>query len=137
MMRSESDQHALEVLHFLAQTGSQVNQLQNILRQNAGLKGIASFVECRNYGSDVYLCICLEADVSTKRTLTWWMTVRPVAEGWLIEASVLWNGREAVVELPPLMSPDFRAVEKQVPIVLRRILEAGTQALIDAVAHQP
>lgn len=135
-MRPELDQYALEVLQFLAQTGAQVNQLQNVLRQTAGLSGIASFVESRNYGKDVYLCICLEADVSDERTLTWWMDIRSVVNGWLIEASVLWNGREAVIELPPQVVPDFRAVEKQVPLILGKILEAGTQALVSAVAER-
>ncbi|HZY45074.1 MAG TPA: hypothetical protein VFF70_10030 [Anaerolineae bacterium] len=135
-MRPELDQYALEVLQFLAQTGAQVNQLQNVLRQTTGLSGIASFVESRNYGKDVYLCICLEADVSGERTLTWWMDIRSVVNGWLIEASVLWNGREAVIELPPQVVPDFRAVEKQVPLILGKILEAGTQALVSTVAER-
>lgn len=134
-MRSESDRFALEVLQFLAETGAQINQLQTVLRQTAGLSGIASFVECRNYGQDVYLCICLEADASTGRTMTWWMDFRPIVNGWLIEASVLWDGREAVIEMPPQVMLDFRAVEKQVPVILRKILDAGTQVLVDTVAE--
>src|SRR5450756_3161479 len=135
-MHPELDQLAIEVLNFLAQTGAQVNQLQTALRQTAGLSSIASFVECRSYGNDVYLCICLEADASNQRTMTWWMDIRPIVDGWLIEASVLWDGREAIIELPPQVMPDFRTVEKQVPVILKKILEAGTQALVSAAAER-
>ena len=129
MIRSEVDQLAIEILRFLAQTGVQINQQQIILRQMPGLSGIASFVESRNYGKDVYLCICLEADTADRRTLTWWMDIRPRDSDWLINASVLWNGRTTVVELPPKSVPDFRSVEKQVPLILSKILVVGTRAI--------
>ena len=135
-MQSEVDQLAIEILRFLAQTGTQVSQLQNILRQMPALSGIASFVESRNYGKDVYLCICLEADTADQRTLTWWMDIRPVDNGWLINASVLLNGRTAVVELTPKSVPDFRSVEEQVPLILSKILEAGTQAIFKPSANR-
>ena len=136
MIRSEVDQLAIEILRFLAQTGVQINQQQIILRQMPGLSSIASFVESRNYGKDVYLCICLEADTADRRTLTWWMDIRPRDNDWLINASVLWNGRTTVVELPPKSVPDFRSVEKQVPLILSKILVVGTRAITSQSADR-
>jgi len=133
-MHSPDDQAALNALAFLARTGSQIDAFRNQLKQAADLP-VASFVECRYYGSDLYVCVCLEADVAEGKTLTWWLDITPKDTGWRVEASVLWNGRDVVAQVPGQLLPDFQAVQQAVPVMLKQLLDAGGHAL--ARARQP
>lgn len=132
-MRSPDDQSVLEALQFLAQTGSQLEAFRNQLKEAAQLSAM-SYVESRYYGSDVFLCVCLECEVTEGKTLTWWMDIVPQDAGWHIEASVLWNGREVVAQVPGQSVPDFRAVQQVVPVMLKQLLDAGGHALVKARA---
>jgi hypothetical protein len=134
-MRSREDQIALDALRFLAKIGSQLDAFRAQLQQALDVTAI-SFVECRHYGTEVYLCVCLETDVDLDKTLTWWMDIRPGPDGWLIEASVLWNGRDIIARLPGLAAPDFSAVKREVPAMLKQLLDAGGYALAKAQPAQ-
>lgn len=125
------DQVTLDALTFLASTGSQLEAFRMQLKQAANLHA-SSFVECRYYGSEVYVCICLEVDVADNRTLTWWMDIAPKPDGWLIEASILWNGRDLAVQLPAQTMRDFQAVQQEVPRLLRHLFDAGGAVLTQA-----
>jgi hypothetical protein len=127
-MPSPEDQITLDTLTFLASIGSQLESFRMQLKQAANLRA-SSFVECRYYGSEVYVCICLEVDATDDRTLTWWMDIVPKPDGWLIEASVLWNGRDLVVQLPVQTVCDFQTVQQEVPRLLRHLFDAGGAAL--------
>ncbi len=130
-MTSHDDQIIFNTLAFLAQTGGQLDAFRMQLKQAANLQA-TSFVECRTYGSDIYVCVCLEADVSDDRTLTWWLDIVPKPDGWLIEASVLWDGRDLVAQIPPQTVRDFQIVQQEVPRMLRNLLDAGGAALAQA-----
>ena len=130
-MTSHDDQIIFNTLAFLAQTGGQLDAFRMQLKQAANLQA-TSFVECRTYGSDIYVCVCLEADVSEERTLTWWLDIVPKPDGWLIEASVLWDGRDLVAQIPPQTVPSFQIVQQEVPRMLRHLLDAGGAALAQA-----
>ncbi len=130
-MTSHDDQIIFSTLAFLAQTGGQLDAFRMQLKQAANLQA-TSFVECRTYGSDIYVCVCLEADVSEERTLTWWLDIVPKPDGWLIEASVLWDGRDLVAQIPPQTVRDFQTVQQEVPRMLRHLLDAGGAALAQA-----
>ncbi len=125
------DQIAFDTLSFLAQISGQLDAFRMQLKQTASLQA-TSFVECRTYGSELYLCVCLESDVTDDRTLTWWLDIVPKSDGWLIEASVLWNGRDLVAQIPPQTVRDFRTVQHEVPRMLRDLLDAGGAALVRA-----
>jgi len=127
-MTTRDDQIALKTLAFLAETSGQLDAFRNRLKQRTQLH-TASFVECRHYGDDVYICICLEAVPRESQTLTWWMDIALRDEGWLIEASVLWNGRTPVVQAPPQHVIDFQAVRDEVPDILEQLLQAGAAVL--------
>jgi hypothetical protein len=127
-MTSHEDQITFDALSFLAKIGGQLDAFRTQLKQAANLQS-TSFVECRYYGSEVYVCVCLEADVADDKTLTWWLDVVPKPDGWLIEASVLWNGRDMVAQIPAQVVPDFRTVQQEVPRMLRHLLDAGGAAL--------
>ena len=127
-MTSHEDQITFDALSFLAKIGGQLDAFRTQLKQAANLHA-TSFVECRTYGSEVYVCVCLEADVADDKTLTWWLDIVPKPEGWLIEASVLWNGRELVAQIPAQVVHDFQAVQHEVPRLLRHLLDAGGAAL--------
>lgn len=135
-MSEHADQIAVNVLSFLAATGGQLDAFRAQLKQAAGLSA-TSFVECRYYGSEVYVCVCLEAEVAQDKVLTWWLDIAPKPDGWLIEASVLWNGRELVAQIPSQTVPNFHAVQQEVPRVLRHLLDAGGAALTQARAKTP
>jgi hypothetical protein len=130
-MTSHEDQITFDALAFLAKIGGQLDAFRTQLKQAANLQA-TSFVECRYYGSDLYVCVCLEADVADDKTLTWWLDIVPKPEGWLIEASVLWNGRDLVAQIPAQVVHDFQAVQQEVPRVLRHLLDAGGAALAQA-----
>jgi hypothetical protein len=130
-MLLHEDQITLDTLTFLARTGSQLEAFRTRLKQAANLHA-SSFVECRYYGSEVYVCICLEAAVTDDRTLTWWMDIKLKPDGWLIEASVLWNGRDLVAQLPAQTVRDFQAVQQEVPHLLQHLFDAGGAALAQA-----
>lgn len=134
IMHSPDDQAVLSALRFLARTGSQIDAFRQQLKQAAGLP-VVSFVECRYYGSDLYVCVCLETDVAEGKTLTWWLDITPKDAGWRVEASVLWNGRDVVAQVPGQLLPDFQAVQQAVPEMLKQLLDAGGHAL--ARARQP
>jgi hypothetical protein len=127
------DQVTLDTLTFLASIGSQLEAFRMQLKQAANLHA-SSFVECRYYGSEVYVCICLEVDVADGRTLTWWMDIVPKPNGWLIEASVLWDGRVLAVQLPAQTVHDFQAVQQEVPSLLQHLFDAGGAVLAQARA---
>jgi hypothetical protein len=130
-MKTHDDQAVLEALQFLAHTGAQIDTFRSQLMQAADL-AVSSFVECRMYGTDLYICVCLETDIDIDKTLTWWLDIRPVDEHWLIEASVLWAGREVVAQVPSIMAPDFRTVQRETPRMLKQLLDAGGHALVRA-----
>lgn len=68
-MSAHDDQIAVNVLSFLAATGGQLDTFRTQLKQSADLSA-TSFVECRYYGSEVYVCVCLEAEVAQDKVLT-------------------------------------------------------------------
>jgi hypothetical protein len=133
-MTIHDDRNALAILTFLARLGSQLDAFRNRLKQQAQLR-VASFVESRYYGNDVYLCVCLEAAPREDRTLTWWMDITPREGMWLIEASVLWNGRTSVVQTGPQRVYDFQTVQAEVPEILEQLLQAGA-AVLDKITAQ-
>jgi hypothetical protein len=130
-MRSPDDQIVFTAFDFLAQINTQIDGFRQQLRQAADLM-VASFVECRYYGDDLYVCVCLETDVDLGKTLTWWLDIRPQTDGWRLEASVLWNGRDVVIQFPSQFVRDFPAVQQAVPPLLGQLFEAGGRALIQA-----
>jgi hypothetical protein len=132
-MTTLEDQPILDTLAFLANIGGQLDAFRTQLKQSAQLQA-TSFVECRNYGSEVYVCVCLEVDAADDKTLTWWLDVVPKPDGWLIEASVLWNGRDLVAQIPAQTVRDFRTVQHEVPRILRHLLDAGGATLTQARA---
>ncbi len=134
-MTIHDDRNALATLAFLAQLGSQLDTFRNRLKQQTQLHA-ASFVESRYYGSDVYLCVCLEAAPREDRTLTWWMDITPREGMWLIGACVLWNGRTPVVQVRPQRVLDFRAVQAEVPGILEQLLQAGVAVLDKIIAQE-
>ncbi len=127
-MISHDDQITFDALAFLAKVGGQLDTFRTQLKQATDLHA-TSFVECRYYGADLYVCVCLETDVSDDRTLTWWLDIVSKPEGWLIEASVLWNGRDLVAQIPAQTVPDFMTVQREVPRMLRHLLDAGGAVL--------
>jgi hypothetical protein len=127
-MTKPDDRIALSAFAFLAQMSGQLDAFRTRLKQSAQLHA-SSFVECRYYGDDVYICICLEAAPQENKTLTWWMDITPREGMWLIEASVLWNGRTTVVQAGPQRVYDFPAVRAEVPDILEQLLQAGAAVL--------
>jgi hypothetical protein len=134
-MTTHDDRIALTVLSFLAHTSGQLDAFRTRLKQRTQLH-TSSFVECRYYGNEVYICICLEVAPQENQTLTWWLDITPRVKGWLIEASVLWNGRDPVAQIPPQHVPDFRAVRDEVPEILEQLLLAGAAVLDKALARK-
>jgi hypothetical protein len=130
-MATPEDHTALTTLAFLARTSAQLDAFRNQLKQARQLHA-SSFVECRYYGDDLYICICLEAEPHENQTLTWWLDITPRDQQWLIEASALWNGRDPVVQFPAQAVPDFQAVQASVPGILEQLLQAGV-AVLDKV----
>ncbi len=130
-MVTHEDHIVLTTLAFLARTSGQLDAFRNRLKQTRQLRS-SSFVECRYYGDEVYICICLEAALQENQTLTWWMDITPRDQQWLIEASALWNGRDSVAQLPAQVVPDFQAVQAGVPNILDQLLQAG-EAVLDKV----
>ena len=127
-MMTHEDQIALNTLAFLAKTGGQLDAFRAQLKHTYQLHA-ASFVECRYYGDVLYICLCLESALPEDQTLTWWLDITPRDHQWLIEASALWNGRDAVVQLPARVVPGFRDVEDVVPEILEHLLQAGVAVL--------
>jgi hypothetical protein len=134
-MLTHDDQIARATLSFLARTSNQLDAFCNQLKQHMQLH-TAAFVECRYYGEDVYLCICLEAVPQEDKTLTWWMDITPREGMWLVEASVLWNGRTPAVQTGPQRVLDFQAVRTEVPNILEQLLQAGAAVLDKVIAQQ-
>jgi hypothetical protein len=134
-MTTPNDRIVLTTLAFLANTSGQLDAFRAKLKQRTAAH-TSSFVECRYYGDDVYICICLEAAPREDKTLTWWMDITPREGMWLIEASVLLNGRTPVVQAPPQRVYDFQAVQNETPDILDQLLQAGAAILEQIVAQQ-
>lgn len=134
-MTTPNDQITLATLSFLANTSGQLDGFRAKLKQHISLH-TSSFVECRYYGDTVYICICLEAAPHENQTLTWWMDITPREGMWLIEASVLLNGRTPVVQAPPQRVYDFQAVQNEIPDILDQLLRAGAAVLDKMLARQ-
>ena len=135
-MTTPNDRVVLATLSFLAQISGQLDTFRARLKQRTPLH-TSSFVECRYYGDEVYICICLEAAPHENQTLTWWLDITPREGMWLIEASALLNGRTPVVQAPPLRVYDFQGVQNEVPDVLDQLLQAGAVVLEKMLARQP
>ena len=134
-MTTPNDRIVLATLSFLANTSGQLDAFRARLKQRTALH-TASFVECRLYGDEVYICICLEAAPRDDQTLTWWLDITPREVMWLIEASVLLNGRTPVVQAPPQRVYDFQAVQNEIPDILDHLLQAGAVVLEKMLAHK-
>lgn len=127
-MTTPNDRITLTTVSFLANTSGQLDAFRAKLKQRAALH-TSSFVECRYYGDEVYICICLEAVPYDNQTLTWWLDITPREGKWLIEASVLLNGRTPVVQTPAQQLYDFQAVQNEIPDMLDQLLWAGAGVL--------
>ncbi len=134
-MTTHNDRITLAALSFLANTSGQLDTFRARLKQRTPLH-TSSFVECRYYGDEVYICICLEATPREDQTLTWWMDITPREGMWLIEASVLLNGRDPIVQAAPQRFYDFQAVQNEVPEILEQLLQAGAAVLDKLTAQQ-
>jgi hypothetical protein len=134
-MTTPNDRIVLTTLAFLASTSGQLDAFRAKLKQRAALHA-SSFVECRYYGDEVYICICLEAAPQENQTLTWWIDITPREGQWLIEASVLLNGRTPVAQAPPQRVYDFQAVQNELPDMLDHLLQAGAGVLEKMLARQ-
>ncbi len=127
-MTTHQDRCVLTTVDFLAQLSAQLDAFRAGLKQRSPLH-TSSFVECRNYGDEIYICICLEAAPRDDQTLTWWMDITPREGMWLIESSVLLNGRSPIVQTPPQRVYDFQAVRSEIPGILDHLLQAGAAVL--------
>jgi hypothetical protein len=134
-MTTPHDRIVLTALAFLANISGQLDAFRAKLKQRVPLH-TSSFVECRTYGDDVYICICLEAALREDKTLTWWLDITPREGMWLIEASVLLNGRTPVVQAPPQRVYDFQAVQNEIPDILDQLLQAGATILDKIMAQK-
>jgi hypothetical protein len=135
-MTTPNDRIVLMTLAFLANTSGQLDAFRAKLKQRAALHA-SSFVECRYYGDEVYLCICLEAVPRENQTITWWLDITPREGMWLIEASVLLNGRTPIVQASPQRVYDFQGVQNEIPDILDQLLQAGAAVLEKMLARQP
>jgi hypothetical protein len=135
-MTTSNDRIALATLAFLANTSGQLDAFRATLKQRTAAQS-SSFVECRYYGDEVYICICLEAAPEENQTLTWWLDITPREGKWLIEASVLLNGRTPVVQAPSQQLYDFQAVQNEFPDILDQLLQAGAAVLDRMLVRQP
>jgi hypothetical protein len=134
-MTTPNDRITLATLSFLANTSGQLDTFCARLKQRTPVH-TSSFVECRYYGDEVYICICLEAAPREDKTLTWWLDITPREGMWLIEASVLLNGRNPIVQTAPQRVYDFLAVQNEVPEILEQLLQAGVAVLEKILAQQ-
>jgi hypothetical protein len=134
-MTTPNDRITLTTISFLANTSSQLDAFRARLKQRAPLH-TSSFVECRYYGDEVYICVCLEAAPREDQTLTWWLDITPREGMWLIEASVLLNGRTPVVQTLPQRVYDFQAVQNEIPDILDQLLQAGAAVLDKMLVHK-
>lgn len=134
-MTTPNDRIVLMTLAFLANTSGQLDAFRAKLKQRAALHA-SSFVECRYYGDEVYICLCLEAAPHENQTLTWWLDITPREGQWLVEACVLLNGRTPVVQAPPQHLYDFQAVQNEIPDILDQLLQAGAGVLEKMLERQ-
>jgi len=135
-MTTPNDRIVLTTLAFLANASGQLDAFRAKLKQRTAAHA-SSFVECRYYGDEVYICICLEAAPQENQTLTWWLDITPREGMWLIEASVLLNGRTPVVQAPPQRFHDFQAVQNEIPDILDQLLQGGAAVLGKMLTRQP
>lgn len=134
-MTTPNDRITLTTLAFLANTSGQLDAFRAKLKQRTTAH-TSSFVECRYYGDEVYLCICLEAAPEENQTLTWWLDITPREGKWLVEASVLLNGRTPVVQAPSQLLYDFQTVQNEFPDMLDQLLQAGAAVLDRMLARR-
>ncbi len=123
-MATHEDQVSFRTLAFLAEISGQLDAFRHELKQTWQLHA-SSFVECRYYGDDLYICVCLEAALFNDKVLTWWLDITPRDQQWLIEATALWNGRDPVAQLPGHRAVDFHQVQHEVPAILEQLLQTG------------
>ena len=136
-MTIHDDRNALATLAFSGSASAASSTLFVFeLKQQAQLHA-ASFVECRYYGNDVYLCVCLEAAPQEDRTLTWWMDITPREGMWLIEslrAVERAHARGAGCRRSAFTI--FKPCRAEVPGILEQLLQAGAAVLDKIIAQQ-
>jgi hypothetical protein len=134
-----NDAIVLGVLKFLGKMYDITSDFSRRLREEFGMDGKTrkaptSGVECRNYRTGVVIHIWVEAMLQGQDSLTWEMDIRKNNEGWLVDASVCRvargdGGTDTVLQLSDKVEPTFAVVERDAPIVLNDLYEAGIKIL--------
>jgi hypothetical protein len=140
-METNDDRIALGVLRFLGEMYDITGNFSRRLREEFGMDGKTrraptSSVECRSYRTGAVIHSWVEADVQGQDSLTWEMDIRKSNEGWLVDASVCRvvqgdGGTDTVLQLTDKVEPTFDVVERNAPIVLNNLYEAGLKILIE------
>ena len=66
-MTSPDDQIVLNTLAFLAKISAQIDAFRTQTEAGRQTCMVTSFVECRYYGNELYVCVCLETDVDLRQ----------------------------------------------------------------------
>jgi hypothetical protein len=136
-MRSHDDEVAFGVLTLWAAIRIQMSDFRKYLRDKhavlATAPEIASDIECAVRTTGPALSVWVEADVGNGEVLTWGIDISARDEGWLFEASLMWNGRDPILMLPDKNVKDFLAVQQMAPIAIEELFEAGKPIFEEAI----
>ncbi|MDQ2809834.1 MAG: hypothetical protein M3Z04_23395 [Chloroflexota bacterium] len=136
-MRSADDEIAISVLSFLAATHNQVAVFWRSLREKAalvgGIKETVFDVECQRDANGPAIWVWVEGGVGNGESLTWWLDINCQEAGWLLSASIAWNGNDRVVKLPEYVVIDFPTVQQKTPQVLEELFNLGLPIFESAI----
>jgi hypothetical protein len=136
-MTSHDDEIAVSVLTLWAEIGAQMSDFRRYLREKRAILGtapeISSDIECAIRATGPVLSVWVEADVGDGEALTWWSDVSARDDDWLFEASLMWNGRDPILELTEKSFEDFRSVRQALPSLIEELFDSGRQIFEDAV----
>jgi hypothetical protein len=91
-----------------------------------------SDVVCRSYKAGVMIQVWVEKMLNVEDSLTWELDISQQHEGWLVDARVCRvtdSGTNTVLQFADEVIPTFAVVEREVPIMLNRLYDAGLRIL--------
>jgi len=128
-MKLPEDEITISALNFWAQTYQQVAAFWRYLREqssNVGGTQLTAFnVECQSDATGPTISAWAEGGIGNGEAITWWLDINYRENGWLLSASVSWNGNDTIIKLPEQVVADFRAVQKVVPLLLEELFKVG------------
>lgn len=102
--------YAIRFLEAIAGINVKLTEFARILRSEPQVSRIQHNFECHKYQSGAMLEGFVDAELHSRKAITWWLDVKWSVDQWVITARILLNheqGQDVIKEFPDRITDEF------------------------------